>query len=93
MSEDLLNMPNFNVTVYKEAYYYNVKADSAQEAETLCLRKCFPNYETAKAQRITYKESQKLKREGLGKEHMLKDGEFDTYTDFAIKHFPERLRP
>ena len=58
-------MPNFNVTVYKEAYYYNVKASTAEEAEAMCLRKCFPNYKTAKAQRITYKESQRLKGLGL----------------------------
>ena len=62
MREVLFNMPHFNVTVYKEAYYYNVKANSAEEAEAMCLRKCFPTYETAKAQKITYKESQKLKR-------------------------------
>ena len=93
MSEDLYNMPHFNVTVHKEAYYYNVKADSPEEAETLCLRKCFPQYETATAEKITYKKSQWLTREGLGKEHILKDGEVDLYTDFAIKHFPERLRP
>ena len=56
----------FDVTVYKEAYYYNVKAYDGEHAKRMCLDKCFPHYDYATAKRITYKQSKSITRKGLG---------------------------
>ena len=60
----------FDVTVYKEAYYYNVKAFDAEHAERMCLDKCFPQYDYATAKNITYKVAKSPKRKGLGTQHL-----------------------
>ena len=60
----------FDVTVYKEAYYYSVKADDDEHAKRMCLDKCFPHYDYATAKRITYKQSKSITRKGLGTEHL-----------------------
>jgi len=62
----------FDVTVYKEAYYYSVKAYDAEHAKRMCLDKCFPEYDDATAKHITYKEAKSPKRKGLGTEHLPK---------------------
>ena len=62
-------MPYFDVTVHKEAYYYNVKAFDVQHAERICLDKCFPEYHDATAKRITYKKAKSPKRKGLETQH------------------------
>ena len=60
----------FDVTVYKEAYYFNVKAFDAEHAERMCLDKCFPQYDYATAKNITYKVAKSPKRKGLGTQHL-----------------------
>ena len=60
----------FDVTVYKEAYYYSVKAYDAEHAKRMCLDKCFPEYHDSTAKHITYKEAKSPKRKGLGTQHL-----------------------
>ncbi len=63
----------FDVTVYKEAYYYNVKAFDAEHAKRICLDICFPEYHEATAKRITYKKAKSPIRKGLGIKDFTKD--------------------